>query len=237
MSGLSPAAAAVLSIAALLFAGTARAEIIDEPRAVAGFEAVSVRGGIDLVVRQSGREALQLRGDAEDLRLVETRVETGAHGRTLVIGPRKGESLSPRRPIRATLDVATLKAVSGSGSGDLQLGALATPALHLELAGSGDARLEGLATESLDIRIAGSSDVRASGRATRMEARIAGSGDLQSADLQSDEVALSIAGSGDAHVHAAKRLTVSIAGSGDVRYRGEPAVSTSIVGSGRVARQ
>jgi Putative auto-transporter adhesin, head GIN domain len=209
-----------------------------ETRAVTGFQAISMRGGIDLVVRQGSSEGVQVRADDNLLALVQTVVEGSGSTRTLRIQFKPGESLRAKTPIVVTVDVVQLSALASSGSGDIHIGALKTPALSLSLAGSSDATLEGLETEQLSISIAGSGDVQARGRATRLEISIAGSGDVQAHELAAGDVSISIAGSGDARVMAQKTLGVSIAGSGDVQYSGAATVTrSSILGSGTVRKR
>lgn len=215
-----------------LCAASSRAAPATESRPVTEFERISVRGPIDLTVRQAGKAALELRAEPNMLALIETTVEGG----TLTIKPKRGENL--RGAVRATVDAVQLKAVHASGSGDVAIESLKTPALDLRMSGSGDARLRELATDELNVRLAGSSDVDASGRANKFVVRITGSGDVRARELQSDDVSIHIAGSGDASVTAHKRLAVSIAGSGDVRYAGNPPdVTTSVAGSGTVSKK
>lgn len=209
-----------------------------ETRSVADFEAIAVADSIDLVVRQGEREALVLSGDDNLLPLVETVVENGSRGRTLVIRLRRGESVSSRRPIKATVDVVRLQALALAGSGRAAVGTLKTPALRLSIAGSGDARLEALTTDALEVRVSGSGNVQGAGTAGQLKLTIAGSGDVNLEPLAADAVTISIAGSGDAKVTANKSLGVTIAGSGDVVYGGAvTAVRSSVAGSGSVTRR
>ena len=209
-----------------------------ESRPVADFEAIAVADSIDLVVRQGEKEALMLSADDNVLPLVETVVEAGQRGRTLVIRLRRGESVSTRRPIKATVDVVRLVALASAGSGNTTVGALKTPSLRLSLAGSGDATLDALTADALEVRVAGSGDVKGAGTASQVKLTIAGSGDVDLAALVAEQVTVSIAGSGDAKVTANQSLGVTIAGSGDVVYGGAvTAVRTSVAGSGSVARR
>ena len=88
-----------------LFAGTAAGAwgtsetlrgsgtVVTEPRAISGFDAISTRGGIDVVVRQSGKEAVEVQADDNLLAVLETRVVSGAKGRTLEIAFKKGYNI------------------------------------------------------------------------------------------------------------------------------------------------
>ena len=80
--------------------------------AVAGFQALSSAGSIDLVLRQGTREGIELRADDNLLALIETRVVDRGGVPTLEISPRRGTSFSTRLPLTATVDFVTLKAIS-----------------------------------------------------------------------------------------------------------------------------
>jgi hypothetical protein len=214
---------------------TGSGKTASESRPLTGFQAIALRGPVDLVLRQGSHEAVEVRADDNLIPLVETRVEERGSGRTLVVGLRKGESVHTRNRLVVTVDAVQITALASTGSGDIKVESLKTPSLQLAIDGSADARFASLQTGELNIAINGSGDVDASGSATRLKITIAGSGDARLARLQSDEVAVSIAGSGDADVVANKTLSVSIAGSGDVVYRGTGTlVSSSVVGSGGV---
>jgi hypothetical protein len=234
---------ACLAFAQLLLPTSAEAATVhgsgtraSESRSVGEFQAVTLSGSMDLVVRQ-GAQSVQVQADDNLLPLLETLVEPGGNGLTLVIRWKKGHSVHTRSKVLVTVSSPKLNALAGSGSGDIRLEAFNTPALKFAMSGSGDVHIDKLSTEDLDIGIAGSSDVVGSGRATRLKVSIAGSGDVRLGDLQADEVNIRIAGSGDAAVHAQKALAVSIMGSGDVRYSGNPSLKTSVAGSGSIHKR
>lgn len=209
-----------------------------ETRSVDDFDAIASSGSIDLVVRQAAATSVTVSADDKLLPLIETVVEAGPQGRTLVIRVRRGEGLRSRQPTRVTVEAARLRALAMTGAGDLTVERLDTPALELSLSGAGDAVLRGLRTDSLGVRIAGSGDVQAEGSAGQLRLSIAGSGDADLRALTADEVTISLAGSGDASVVANRSLTVRIAGSGDVEYTGNPAsVDSSVAGSGSVRKR
>lgn len=227
---------ALLAAAASLVVGIAAAAT--ETRAVSDFEAIATNGSMDIVVRQSGKEGVEIQADDKVLPLIETVVEPGSNGRTLMLRFKRGERIYNTGRIRITVDVVKLGAIVTSGSGDIVVDGLKTPAFKLSIAGSSDARLNGLATEALEVRISGSGDVLAAGSARSVKLSIAGSGDAKLAGLQADDVQVRIAGSGDADVTANKSLDVSVAGSGDVRYGGSAtAIKTSMAGSGTLNRR
>ena len=209
-----------------------------EARSVGSFQAISLHGAIDLVVRQGPRESVQVRADDNLLPLVRTAVEEIGGTPTLRIDTQPGESMRSKTPIVVTVEVPRLTALASFGSGDVIVEALKTPSLTLSLSGSSDAKLRQLDTDKLRIGIAGSGDVQASGRAAQLDISITGSGDVQSRELAANDVAISIAGSGDARVSAQRTISVSIAGSGDVEYSGGATLASSrIAGSGSVRQR
>jgi len=244
MKTLFPAALAVIASLVLCVAPPAQARVVGsghaatESRAVGEFEAIATDGSMDIVVRQAAKQALEIRADDNLLPLIETVVESGANGRTLMIRFKRGESISHHAPVKLMIDVVQLAAISTSGSGDVILDTLKTPSFKLSISGSSDARISGLATDSFELRISGSGDVIGAGTARQVKVSIAGSGDADLAGLVAEDVTVRIAGSGDASVTANKSLDVSVAGSGDVRYGGNAsAVKVSTAGSGTISRR
>jgi hypothetical protein len=209
-----------------------------EARAVSGFTSIVLRGDIDLVVRQGAREAVRVSTDDNLLPLLQTVVESSGDQRSLVIQWPRGQSVRAKSRSVVEVDVVDLGAISTSGSGDVSVESLKTPALAVSVSGSSDARLTKIETAQLRLSVAGSGDVQAAGQAGRLSISIAGSGDVRTRELAADEVSVSIAGSGDASVQANKSLAVSIAGSGDVDYSGSATLArSSIAGSGNLRRR
>ena len=188
-----------------------------ETRAVSGFQAVALRGAMNLVLRQGQREGVEIRADDNLLPLIETRLVDQSGLRTLAIDSKRGTSYSTRSEMTVTVDLIRLKALTISGSGDAFGDALKTDALKLVLSGSGSLKLRQFSAEALDIKVSGSGDVQVAGRAPRVD--------------------VVIAGSGDASVQARRALSVSIAGSGGVSHAGDATVKSSISGSGSVKRR
>lgn len=207
-----------------------------ESRVVTGFQAVALRGSMNLVLRQGTREGIELRADDNILPLIETSVVDHGGVPTLEIGSKRGVSYSSQTPVVATIDLKTLTALTISGSGDVTCDSLKTAQLRIALSGSGNLRLQRLDTDALSSKVSGSGDQRFAGRATQAEFSVSGSGDIDAKALEADDVSVSVAGSGDASVTARKTLSVSIAGSGSVVYAGDPSLKTSVAGHGSIKK-
>lgn len=211
-------------------------DIATEARDTGAFDAVSLTGGFNVVIRQGQGNKVEVKADRNLLTYIETRVVDGGKGRTLEIGPKKGFNIATSSNPSLTLEMPALRAVAVAGSGTVKVEAMKTGGVDAAIAGSGDIRFANLDAERLGMKVSGSGDIVAAGRCASASVSIAGSGDVKAADLVAEDVKVSIAGSGDAQVHATRKLNVSIAGSGDVRYAGSPEISSSIAGSGKVRR-
>jgi hypothetical protein len=208
-----------------------------ETRSVGSFQAIEARGSMTIVLRQSGKEGVEVRADDNILPLIQTQVLDHGGVPTLRIDTKPNTSFSTRSDMRVTVDVATLSALLSSGSGDIQGDSLKTPSLKIDVRGSGDVQLKQLEADDLTLKVAGSGDVKLGGRAAKVALSIAGSGDVDTHSLQAEDVRISIAGSGDATVNARRTLAVSIAGSGEVTYSGDATVTSSIAGNGSVTKR
>jgi hypothetical protein len=211
-------------------------DVTSESREAGSFDAVSLTGGFDVVIRQGAGTKVEIRADRNLLPYLETRVNEGSKGRTLEIGPKRGfEPVGSVTPV-VTIEMPSLRAAAVAGSGKIKVEPIASVSLDASIAGSGDIQLNNVKADKLSLRVSGSGDIVATGSSAALHVSVAGSGDVKAAGLVAEEVKVSIAGSGDAQVQASKKLNVSIAGSGDVRYAGSPEISSSIAGSGSVKR-
>jgi len=212
---------------------TGSGKLQSQARAASGFRGVSVAGAMTVVLRQGGREGVEVHADDNLLPWIETVVEGG----TLRIQTRKGARYSTRNPVVVTVDLIHLDELSLGGSGDVVGPGLQASSLGVSVGGSGSVQLLDLQAQSLRVSIGGSGELEASGEVQRLDASVGGSGSVEAAALQADEVSVSIGGSGDVTVHARRKLSASVAGSGDIVYRGDPVVEQSIVGSGSVRKR
>lgn len=215
---------------------TGNGDVTTESREPGAFDAISLSGGFQVLVRQGAGTKVEVQADRNLLPYIETRVVEGSKGRTLEIGTKKGVWLSTSNTPAFVIEMPTLRAVAVAGSGKVRVEAMKAAGVDASIAGSGDIRFDKLDAERLGMKVAGSGDIVAIGRAGTAQVSIAGSGDVKAAELAAEEVKVSIAGSGDAQVNATRRLNVSIAGSGDVRYVGAPDISSSIAGSGKIRK-
>ncbi|CAN5213658.1 head GIN domain-containing protein [soil metagenome] len=206
-------------------------KIVEEPRAIAGFNTIKSTSSFDIELVNSPTESAVVRGDDNLLGMVELRVENGV----LNIENRKGSSWRSRKGMTLTIHFKEISSLMLSGSGDLKADKINTRRFDASISGSSDVVIASLTAAIVAVSIAGSVDFTADGTAQKQGFNIQGSGDISAGNLKGETVAVRIAGSGDASVYASASLDVSIAGSGDVTYRGSPPrVRKSVAGSGSV---
>ena len=204
--------------------------IKQERREVSGFSGVNFAGWGELNVRQGNEESLVIEADDNLLPQIRADVENDR----LVIGLRRGVSVSTSSPMRFTLVVTDLDSLELSGSGKMRIGPLRSGAFRLRVSGSGDIRMEGLDASTLTAEISGSGNMEIPGKVDRQEVHISGSGSYHAPDLECRSAEISVSGSGDSTIRVAETLSARISGSGSVRYYGNPSVTKKISGSGNI---
>ena len=205
----------------------------EETRSVSGFHGVNTGGAFIVHIKIDGTESLRLKGDAEDIRKIETVVENG------VLQIRFPREFEHRHEHIGRIDVEiTAKSLSslglgGSGSIDVD-GVVKGENVKVAMGGSGNIRTV-VESDNLTVSIAGSGNIDIEGKADNSNISIAGSGNLKAANLKVNAADISIAGSGDIRMEINKSISAHIAGSGSVNYTGNAtAINISSAGSGRV---
>lgn len=187
--------------------------VITETRDVSGFSAISLNGSGELIISQTGKEALTVTADDNLLPHLISEV----HGNQLILSTSNSTSVNPTQPIVYRLEVGKLT--------------------DIEISGNASVEAQGLVTTGLKIEASGSTRMNFSGQADTQEISIAGEGNYQAPDLKSKDVTITITGSGTAVVSASDKLDVKVVGSGTIEYIGDPAVTESVMGSGAVRKR
>jgi hypothetical protein len=200
-----------------------------ETREVSQFDRVSVSGAGELTIEQGDQESLTIEADDNLLPFIRSDV----NGRHLSICARD-VNLHPTQTIRYQLRLRDLTELHLSGSVRAQAGTLRTKRLVLAISGSGNIAITDLDSPALSVQISGSGRTSAAGRAERQEINISGSGEHHAPELKCAQAEVQISGSGHATLWVVEVLSAHISGSGRVDYRGRPSVESHVSGSGRV---
>jgi len=181
-----------------------------QARSVAPFTSIELAGSNNIDVRVGAKQSVVVHADSNLLRVVTTVVRSG----TLVIGSTSG-SFTTRSPMSVEVNVPALEAMTLSGSGNIAVTGIDTPAMAVNLLGSGN--------------------LSASGTTTRLDVTIDGSGNAALRQLIARNAHAVVSGSGTIWLTVTNRLNAAIPGSGSILYAGHPAhVTTTITGSGAI---
>ncbi len=207
-------------------------KVIQENRDVHGFSSVDFSGAGDLSIQQGNEESLSIEADDNILPHIRSDVENGK----LMLGFRRGVSISTSSRIRYTLTVKELNGLELSGSGKTRTGPIQSQDFRVRLSGSGDIRMDRLDASTLKADISGSGNMEIPGKLNSQEIRISGSGRYRAPDLESQSADVSVSGSGDCTLRVSQNLSAQISGSGSVEYYGNPSVNKRVSGSGHISR-
>jgi hypothetical protein len=240
----------LIAISTVFMRAHAASEIVTENRDInLKVTSIVMNGSIDLNLKQAGNASLLLRGSANNLSHIITRIE----GNTLYVDTR-GFIISVNQPLVAEISLPNLEKLQIHGSGDASVKGFKGKRLDAQLHGAGDLRFESdyqqliatvngsgdaqLSTEHgdyIEVNLSGSGDVTLKGQANLLSAKISGSGNLNSTALKVNQATLNASGSGDLKVFVANDIQLRLSGSGDATILGNPPKrSIEQVGSGRV---
>ncbi|AYA38154.1 DUF2807 domain-containing protein [Hymenobacter oligotrophus] len=212
-----------------------RPESTREVRQVPAFTRLSLATSAELVLVQGNVQKVELVGNPDDLRTIETTVKDGR----LRIGQPDGNWKNWRgfsAPVKVYVTMPRVEALGVSGSGSIEAAQpLRAAALDLSVSGSGALRVA-VATEQLKASVSGSGSLRLSGTSPAAAMHISGSGRIEAAGLQTASCTAHVSGSGNCRVGVAQTLEARISGSGSIYYTGAPRITTHISGSGRVRK-
>ena len=119
-----------------------------------------------------------------------------------------------------------------AGSGTMHADTLRGDAASVSIAGSGNIDVPAIDTQDLKVEVIGSGDFKAAGKAQSLRISIAGSGSANMEGLSVDEAKVEIAGSGGARFASDGQVKADIMGSGGVRVKGRAQCKVNAMGSG-----
>jgi hypothetical protein len=208
---------------------------------VAGFDSVSARSGVNVVLRQG---PFDIKAEGPKDRLDKLLIER--QGASLVIsrepsmrigwfGWSDRDVVSVSAPDYATIeasggadvDVSSLRLDSldilAGGGADINVDGLTLEALRVKAGGGADVNVHGLSLNTLEASASGGADIRASGDCRSMIAETSGGADFRGEDLRCESATVTASGGGDAEVTATASATGRASSGGDIRFHGNPA--------------
>ena len=184
---------------------------VSQARTVASFTGLDLAGSNDVTVIVGAPQSVVVHADSNLINHVTTGVVAG----TLVIG--NTGSFTARTPMKVTVSVPSLTALSLSGEGKISV--------------------TGINAAQLTVTVSGSGLLDAAGTATRLDVTLSGEGQAQLSGLTARDVHAVVTGSGLIEVTATTSLDAAVPGDGSITYAGNPPqVTTSVTGTGSIAR-
>ena len=231
----SPDTAVPVPVTETIDAGTTNGSgtLKSQVRPVSGFSRVSLSGVGDLNITQGASESLSVEAEDNLLPLLETVVANG----TLELRVKANSSLNSTKPIKYTLVVKSLSALTLSGVGNVTSGALDVSTLDLNLSGAGKIQISSLKAQVLKAELTGVGKLAVTaGAVTSQTVNLQGTGSYNACGLSSDTAKITVGGTSKALVSVKSSLVVVGSGIGSVQYLGSPTLEQSNSGLGSVTK-
>lgn len=200
---------------------------ITEQRTIKRFDTIENSSFFDIVVSQDNeppandRRQLSISGDQQLVAQLETVVQDG---RLLIRNRQSGLQMSwPDRSGTIVVTTSGLRAAYQSGSGNMEIRALKSAELTIQLSGPGDLTLAGQ-TDKLAVQMSGSGDLDARQlQARQIDIDLSGPGDLLLAGGASGDSSIRSSGSGDIRISDLHltRLSLTQSGPGSISLHGQ----------------
>ena len=207
--------------------------VVTETRDVADFDEVVLEGIGELTIIQGEQESITIEAESN----VIDRITTEVRGGTLFIGMRSsgfGLGVIPTRGVHYELTVSDLHGLELTGVGSIQVPALRTETLDVNIHGAGAVRIRSLIADRLVVEHTSVGACEIEGQVDRQIVDLTGAGNYDAADLETERTDVTVSGVGKATVWANDTLDVKITGAGSVAYYGDPELTERVTGVGSV---
>lgn len=220
----------------IALANTPTVSKLVQERAVKDFNGIIVGGPINVVVDLGNTEKLRFEGDEDAIATLVAEVK----GNVLIIRPktswRSWSSIYYNKKITAYVTAKTLKSLTLSGSGNIQVNDLLNQAeFTATLSGSGNVNAKVKVTNFTTV-ISGSGNLNMTGSSKDADINISGSGSFGKKEFITEKLNAKISGSGTIIATVNHYINALISGSGQVNYYGEPSIDKKVIGSGKVQK-
>jgi len=190
--------------------------VVKKEREAGKFTGLRVSSGIDVYLKQSGNESIEVEADENLHEYILTEIRDGVLHVYTEAYIREAEM---KRVYVTMKEISSLKT---SSAGDI-IGEtpVKTEKLELSASSAGDIKLEVNAKE-IEANISSSGDVTLTGEADILNANLSSAGDLNAYGLEVREADVSASSAGNADINVSERLRARSSSAGDVNYRGNP---------------
>ena len=182
-----------------------------EERKVAAFSSIVTDGAFDITVVNQKQNSLHIEGDDNVLPMIGTDVSGS------VLHIKNKSSYSVTQPIKITIYVSNLEAVTSNGAGRL--------------------RITDLKNDSFELDVNGAPAVEASGETKFLRIKANGAGNIDTHRLRATKADVNSNGVTQINLHAREQLDVVVSGPSNVTYEGNPVVNKTINGPGTIQKK
>jgi len=203
----------------VLFAQKVVNDLNAEVRQIGSFHAVSISNAFDVIITQSGQEALAVSAThKDDIQHIKTEVSNG----TLKIWFDDKKKFWPKnRKLKAYISVKTLDAIKVSGASGIKIdGELTAADMKLELSGASDMDGKLIISGKLNAHLSGASDVEISGSANEVTIDASGASDVKAFDFKTNNCSIDASGACTVRITVDKELSAKLSGASSVSYKG-----------------
>jgi hypothetical protein len=212
----------VLGFAGFLFGGLTAlrgdGHIVEEARAVRSFSGVEISHGMVAEVTVGPETSVKIKGDANLLPHIETRVEDGH----LVVGVKDEHNLRPSEPIRLTVVTPTLLAVEASGGSEVRAQATAGREFSISASGGSEIEITGIQSDAVTVEASGGSEISLSGGGRELTADLSGGSILKSEEIPFAEAEVDGSGGSEFHLQVLQAITGDLSGGSELFLKGHP---------------
>lgn len=199
--------------------------VVTETRNVSAVRRVSVSAGIELTVTP-GRPSLRVSAQKNLLSRIETKIQGG----TLVIAPKSGYSTD--QPVRVSLQMPTLQAVSATGASRATVGPFGRADIDLEATGGSEIVWKGDANR-LEATATGASTIRLRGKARSAHVEGTGAGAVDVDGIEGGDLSVSLTGASRSSIQGrAAKLMVEAMGASEANFGTLTSQNAKVTASG-----
>ena len=182
-----------------------------QKRDVGAFRTIETEGAFTIEVTCQKDPSLEVEGDDNVLDFVTAEI------RNDVLHLKNTKSYSVNQPVKFTISVPNLEAVSVSGAGNIDI--------------------KGMNNDSFEIDSSGAPSITVAGRTKVVNIDTNGAGKIDTHNLRAARAVVESNGVSKVDIDVSEQLDVTVSGPSTVTYRGDPVVNKNVNGPGKVEKR
>jgi hypothetical protein len=182
-----------------------------QKREVGSFKTIETEGAFTIAVTCQKDPSLEVEGDDNVLDFVTAEI------RNDVLHLKNTKNYSVNEPVKFTISVPNLEAVSVSGAGNIDI--------------------KGMNNDSFEIDSTGAPSITVAGRTKVVNIDTSGAGKIDTHNLRAARAVVESNGVSKVDIDVSEQLDVTVSGPSTVTYRGDPVVNKNVSGPGKVEKR